>query len=103
MPEIEIDAIKQNFINEIKPLRIYLFGSYAAGTEKADSDLDFYLVVDDGAENLANLTTRAYKAIRNVKRHPVDIVVGTASRFNERKEIPSVENEVYNKGVIIYG
>ena len=36
MPEIEIDAIKQNFINEIKPLRIYLFGSYAAGTEKAD-------------------------------------------------------------------
>ena len=103
MPEAEINAIKQSFVNEIRPLRIYLFGSYALGNERADSDLDFYLVVDDDAENLANLTTKAYKAIRHIKQHPVDIVVGTASRFEERKSIPSVESEVYQKGVIIYG
>lgn len=103
MPEAEIDTIKNSFINEIRPLRIYLFGSYASGTKREDSDLDFYLVVDDSVENIASLTTKAYKAIRSVKQHPVDIVVGTISRFEERKNIPSVENEVYKKGLMIYG
>ena len=32
-----------------------------------------------------------------------DIVVSTRQRFEERKEIPSVENEVVSKGVLIYG
>ena len=32
----------------------------------------------------------------------IDILLGTKSRFEERKEIPSVENEVYRKGVLLY-
>lgn len=45
---------------------------------------------------------KAYKAIRRVKQRPVDIIVGTKSRFEERKDIPSNENEVYRKGVLLY-
>ena len=37
-----------------------------------------------------------------MKQRPVDIVVGTVSRFEGRKEIPSIENEVYRKGVLLY-
>ena len=44
----------------------------------------------------------AYKAIRRVKKHPVDIIVGTKSRFEPGKGIPSVENEGYQKGVLLY-
>ena len=40
----------------------------------------------------------AYKAIRRVKKHPVDIIVGTKSRFEPGKGIPSVENEGYQRG-----
>ena len=47
-------------------------------------------------------TAKAYKAVRRVKQRPVDIVLGTRSRFEARKEIPSVENEVYRKGVLLY-
>ena len=47
-------------------------------------------------------TAKAYKAVRRVKQHPVDIVLGTRSRFEARKDIPSVENEVYRKGVLLY-
>lgn len=40
--------------------------------------------------------------ICKVEQRPVDIVVGTVSRFEARKEIPSIENEVYRKGVLLY-
>lgn len=52
---------------------------------------------------MAALTTEAYRAIRQVKKRPVDIIVGTKSRFENRRVIPSVENEVYEKGVLLYG
>ena len=85
------------------PLRVYLFGSFADGTNREESDFDFYIVVRDGASDLAGLTTRAYRSIRRIKRRPVDIIVGTESRFNERKNQPTVENEVFRKGVLLYG
>jgi predicted nucleotidyltransferase len=41
----QIDAIK-NVILEIIPVeQIYLFGSYAYGTPRAESDLDLYVVM----------------------------------------------------------
>ena len=79
-----------------------LFGSYASGDFNEESDLDFYIVLKDGATNLAELTAKAYRAIRQIKRRPVDIVMGTQSRFEERKIFPSIENEVFEKGVLLY-
>jgi hypothetical protein len=38
-----------------------------------------------------------------VKQRPVDILVGTKSRFDERKNQFTVENEVFHKGVLLYG
>jgi len=51
---------------------------------------------------LVEVTANAYKSIRKIKQRPVDIIVGTQSRFDERKEMMSVENEVYKKGVLVY-
>lgn len=103
MPMQEIEALKAQFINSISPLRIYLFGSFAEGRETEHSDLDFYIVVDDKVADLADVTTQAYRSIRRIKQRPVDIIVGSHSRFETRKLIPSVENEVYEKGILLYG
>ena len=64
--------------------------------------MDFYIVVNDTVTDLLEVTANAYKSIRKIKQRPVDIIVGTQSRFDERKEMMSVENEVYKKGVLIY-
>ena len=98
----EIEELKDQFVDQLEPIRIYLFGSFANGTYKEDSDFDFYIVVDDRIKDLKEMTTRAYRAIRRIKNRPVDIVVGTESRFESRKNIPSVENEVLKKGVLLY-
>ncbi|MCM1387658.1 MAG: nucleotidyltransferase domain-containing protein [Bacillus sp. (in: Bacteria)] len=98
----EIEKLKECFVEQLLPMRIYLFGSYANNTFTNESDLDFYIVVRDDVVDIQAETARAYKAIRKIKQCPVDIVLGTKSRFEARKEIPSVENEVYRKGVLLY-
>jgi predicted nucleotidyltransferase len=102
MPSYEIEELKNNFVNQLSPVKIYLFGSYANDTYTNESDLDFYIIVSDEVSDIAAETAKAYKAIRKVKRRPVDIIVGTQNRFDERKEIKSVENEVYRNGILLY-
>ena len=102
MPMQEIEELKKHFIDQLFPIQIYLFGSYANGTYTDNSDLDFYIIVRDEISDLAEETTKAYKAIRKIKQRPVDIVVGTKSRFEARKKFPSGEIEVYRKGVLLY-
>ena len=103
MPIDEIQDLKNRIAEQISPINIYLFGSFAEGRQTAESDIDFYVVMNDETEDLSAVSFSAYKAIRHVKKRPVDIIVGTHSRFEERKNIPSVENEVFRKGVLIYG
>ncbi len=98
----EIEDIKTCFVNTLKPIKVYLFGSFANQTNTKESDLDFYIVVNNETDDIAEETARAYKSIRNIKKHPVDIIVGSKSRFESRKDISSVENEVYNNGILLY-
>jgi predicted nucleotidyltransferase len=103
MPLQEIEELKKCFVEKIAPERVYLFGSYADGSYNENSDFDFYIVVKDDTMDIPKVTAEAYRAIRRVKTKPVDIVIGTKSRFDQRKTIPSVENEVFRKGVLLYG
>lgn len=102
MPTSEIRELTNRFVEQLLPVRIYLFGSYADSTFTEESDFDFYIIVHDTVSDIPAETTKAYKSIRKVKQRPVDIVVGTVSHFENRKEIPSIENEVYRKGVLLY-
>ncbi len=102
MPMQEIDILKMQFVRVLGPAQIYLFGSYADGTYQPHSDFDFYIVIDDENADFVELTAKAYRAIRDVKQRPVDIIVGSRSRFESRKNIPSVEKEVAQKGVLLY-
>jgi len=103
MPTKELNEIKERLVSKLDPIRVYLFGSHASGTQRDDSDFDIYVIVPDGSSDIAGLTISAYKAIRDIKRRPVDIIVGTESRFDERKRFPSIEQEVDSKGMLLYG
>ena len=103
MPITEINELKDRIVDQLSPLKVYLFGSFADGTNNEESDFDFYIVVDDAQNDLFSLTLQAYRAVRGIKKRPVDIVVGTQSRFEERKLHPTVESEVYHKGGLLYG
>ena len=99
----EIEEIRNRLAEWLMPRKIYLFGSYADGTYGDDSDYDFYVIVDDDAGNLADLTAEAYTVIGNERQHPVDILMGKSTRFKKMKTLPTIENEVYRRGVLLYG
>ena len=103
MPVQEIEDLKQQFIEQLMPRKIYLFGSFAKGNYAEDSDFDFYVIVADDEQNLLELTQKAYRAMRGKKCRPVDIVVVRQSKFEERKNWElSLEREVDDKGVLLY-
>ena len=68
MKKIEkIEELKEQFISQLKPLKIYLFGSFANGTYTEESDFDFCIIVSDEVKELKDLTTQAYRSIRKIK------------------------------------
>ena len=41
MPVNEIEELKNQFVKQLSPIKIYLFGSFANGTNTENSDFDF--------------------------------------------------------------
>ena len=104
MPFDEIEELKNSFVKDLLPQKVYLFGSFAEGRANEDSDYDFYIIVKDSEKDMLRLTAKAYKAIRDKRNRPVDIIVNTERTFDERKKrVSSVESEVAKKGVLLYG
>ena len=101
----EIDDIVKSILSSVPALEIYLFGSFAKGDERNDSDYDFYVVIPDesGMRELeANRAIR--KSLRGKQKRSIDMLVGTQSKFNRRKTFfYSIENEIIEKGIKLYG
>ena len=98
----EIIAIKDKILESVMPKRIYLFGSYAKDNYNEESDYDFYVVVADDAGDQIELSQKAYKSLRGIRRRPVDIVVGYESSFARRVKDETLEKIVKEEGVLLY-
>ena len=68
-----------------RPARVIVFGSMAAGTATADSDLDL-LVLFDEVDDERRESVRLRRALRGVGM-PVDIIVMLTKRFEETKGV----------------
>ena len=98
----EIKTIATKFKESLDPLCIYLFGSYARGDYSTNSDYDFYIVVPDENYNNIEQTNIAYCSLIGMKRKPVDIIIGSASAFERRKRLNTIEKIVSQEGVLLY-
>ena len=59
----EIEQIKNIIVNTIPLEKLYLFGSYANGTQREDSDYDFYAVIPDGSMRPSEAIDEVYLAV----------------------------------------
>lgn len=99
-----IEEITNCFVDQLKPVKVFLFGSFADGSYDNQSDYDFYIVVRDD-EDLWDSRKKARKAIRYIQKRPVDIVIGTDSRFQRygnSSDTLFIEGEVFKKGMLLY-
>jgi len=99
----EIEEIQSLILASVPALQIYLFGSHAKGTQHADSDYDLYVVIPDDTIRPLDATRKISMALRSARKRPVDVLVGSESKFNRFKDVYSIEKEVLSTGVKLYG
>jgi hypothetical protein len=102
--QTELDTIKDIIINTVPVEQIYLFGSYAYGEPTPDSDLDIYVVLKDDAPcREFDAGMMIDHAMYGKKSMPTDILVLKKNRFDYRQGALTLEHEVAEKGMKIYG
>ena len=95
MPTAELEVLKDCFVKQLSPLKVYLFGSCAEGTDKPDSDFDFYIIVNDEIKNLKDLTTQAYRSIRK-KKNVQSILLLKQKAHSKIKNQVSIQDKFYD-------
>jgi predicted nucleotidyltransferase len=106
-PEIQekLKIIKESVLQVVPDAEaIYLFGSYAYGKPRKDSDLDICVVVPDSVE--ARELDLALNIRMNYNRavdFPTDLIVKKSAVFAKRAEGPTLDKIISKRGVLVYG
>ncbi len=106
MPALEqdiLDEMVRRLVDEFRPEKIILFGSYAWGEPSEDSDVDLFVIVSDSDEKAVDRMHRAYRCVSGLGV-PVDVLVRTCSRVERFRDVhASLECEVLERGKVLYG
>jgi len=100
----DLNLIKESVLQVVPAEMIYLFGSYAYGKPEIGSDIDIFVVVPDDTTELSELYANIRGLIRKKKkRMELDLLMGYSSDFNRRKNGPTLEKIIAQKGTVLYG
>ncbi|MDR1323265.1 MAG: nucleotidyltransferase domain-containing protein [Candidatus Margulisbacteria bacterium] len=103
MVNADILNIKDKILASVNCQKIILFGSYAYGIPRADSDYDFFVVLDDNTENPILAMQAIYRNLaRNRMTIPIDILADYKTRFEEKSKLPTIERKIASEGVVLY-
>ena len=99
----EISTIIQAIASNTKIEDVFLFGSWACGEPKPNSDLDIYLVIPDSDIDIFDLNAEIRFALYKKLTLPLDLVIAKKSVFERRSKALTLENSIAKQGVRIYG
>ena len=100
IPREAIQSVVDQIVTNFSPFRIYLFGSYATGKQKPESDIDLLVVMD--TEN--NGVNQAVEILRKIKFHfGLDLIVYSPQILNKCIEWgDSFLRDIVENGKILY-
>jgi predicted nucleotidyltransferase len=100
----DILAIKDSILSTVGESceKIYLFGSYAYGTPREDSDYDFFVVLKDGTEKPIQVMQKIYEYMCDTHLVPVDVIAQYNTRFEWKSKQTTMERRIANEGVVLY-
>jgi len=99
----KVDLAVKTAVEIAQPSRVILFGSWARGEAKWDSDLDLAVLMPDSAEAELVAIRRALRRKLDEVPMSVDLVMtteGFADRF--RREINSIYYRILQDGQVVY-
>jgi len=99
----QLNTIIQAITSNTKIEDVFLFGSWAYGEPKSNSDIDIYLVIPDSDMDIYELNADIRFALYKKLALPLDLVIAKKSVFDRRSKALTLENTIVKQGVRIYG
>lgn len=99
----KVDQAVKTTIEVAKPSRVFVFGSWARGDTKVDSDLDLAVFLDDDRiGEISDLRKELRSRLGSLKMS-VDLIVATEGYVHEfLTSINSVYYQIVNEGKLVY-
>ena len=99
-----IERIVEKIVAGYAPQKIILFGSYAAGNPRPDSDIDL-LIIKETPERFIDRCVAVRRVLSDPKRWvPLEIIVMTPKEVSERLAIgDQFVEEIVEKGIVLHG
>jgi len=100
IPQAAIDNVVRQIAEKFKPIKIILFGSYAYGTPRRESDVDLLVIMNSSKkENALSLEIR-----RAIDYHfGLDLIVKTQKSLTARIKLGDFFlKEILQKGKVMY-
>ena len=100
IPAEVIEEITQRIVEQFKPQKIILFGSYANGTHRPESDIDLMVVMDTSIKEI--------QQAQQIRKYlnplfGIDLVVHTPAKLARRLEMgDSFLQDIVSKGKTLY-
>ena len=100
IPQKAIDHVVQQIVEKFKPQKIILFGSYARGNPRPESDVDMLVVMDTPIKDVQ----QAIQICQQIEyRFGLDLIVHTSKYLAERLKMGDwFLHDVIKEGKVIY-
>ena len=100
----DLDAIVSRIGAILPEAKVLLFGSYATGEYRNDSDIDLCVIAPEYQERRMEVLCSIRAAIRGATKLPVDILAFTDEEFSRRAKLRStIQHCIMNQGVLQNG
>lgn len=96
----EIKDLCRQIVENFRPEKVVLFGSYAYGKPNADSDIDLLVVMPFEGRN----SQKAIEILSGVETNlPLDLLVRTSEQVKQRIEMEDFfMQDIIGKGKVLY-
>ncbi len=100
IPEEAIRDVVEQIVHQFSPIKIILFGSYAYGTPRPESDVDILVIMETPLRE----TQQAVQICQKIEyRFGLDLIVYTPARLAQRLEWgDSFLKEIVRRGIVLY-
>lgn len=99
IPQTTIDAVVRQIVEKFQPQKIILFGSYAFGTPRPESDVDLLIVMEKDDNQRKSLEIRRELNVN----FGLDLVVFSPERLRQRIKLgDSFLQEIVQQGKVVY-
>ena len=90
-------------VREFQPEKVILFGSWASGKPRADSDIDLLVVMPFEGSPFRQAGTMLNRVLQTVGVLPLDLIVRTPEQLHERLTIGDhFVREILERGKVLY-